>query len=153
MDDYLTKPIKRDAVAAAIGRWLQASAQVDSTAGAPVPSVAVSAHDLFDEAVFNQLASIMGEDMANLVDSYLADTPAQLAAVTAALNEGDLTTAMRAAHSLKASSATLGVTALETLARDLEAHARAAASVEEAHRKIETLRRTFESVRPLLLTS
>lgn len=121
MDDYLTKPIKRDALAAALERWLTESGARPSAV--PVAAAGSDSAPLNDQ-VFNQLASVMGEDMADLIDAYLSDTPVQVTAMLEALAAGDREVFRRAAHSLKASSAALGATQVETAARELESIAR-----------------------------
>jgi signal transduction histidine kinase/DNA-binding response OmpR family regulator/HPt (histidine-containing phosphotransfer) domain-containing protein len=157
MDDYLTKPIKRDALAGALGRWLPQSA---ARSGGPVigavpdlKPVPVAGLPVLDEAVFAQLRSLMGEGMADVIETYLTDTPAQIAAMSDALAKCDLAVVGRAAHSLKSSSGALGVAALEARAQELEVHASAGGGFIEAQRLVESLRGAFVLARPQLIAT
>lgn len=76
-----------------------------------------------DAAVLRELrASTGGDDefVAELLEAYLADGAAQLAAIEAALAAGDAATLVRPAHTLKSSSATVGALRLAELCRGLE---------------------------------
>jgi two-component system, sensor histidine kinase and response regulator len=136
MDAYLTKPIKREALAAELGRWLQS---------------APPAADRFDAEAFSQLESLMGDGMADIIETYLVDTPMQLATLSDAILKQDLVVVGRAAHSLKSSSAVLGVTGVESVARELETHAREGGGFEQAQGLVESLRRAFELARQRLM--
>jgi CheY-like chemotaxis protein len=154
MDGYVTKPIKRDALAKALGEWLTATAVAGAEArGAGIaeskPAPAVEP-PVLDEAVFARLASLMGDGMADHIETYLADIPAQLAAMNDAIVERDLLGLGRAAHSLESSSAALGAAFVEIGARELESHARAGGSFVEARQLVEAVRRAFELARPRL---
>jgi two-component system sensor histidine kinase/response regulator len=80
-----------------------------------------------DRAVIEELLEATGGDrgfLLELVDAYLADAPAQLAAMRRAVVDGSATDLVRPTHTLKSSSAALGATGLAERCRVLEAQAR-----------------------------
>ena len=156
MDDYLAKPIKRDVLAAVLAPWIKSSLATspaaDRTTSAmdegDLPPAAASTLDL---AIFAQLSELMGSELADIVDTYLRDTAMQIAAMSAALAQGDLEGLRRCAHSLKSSSASVGAVAVQSASQALEAHGRISAGLGEAEGMIATVRSAFALVRPLLL--
>jgi two-component system sensor histidine kinase/response regulator len=78
---------------------------------------------IVDERVLDELMASTGDDIAfvrELVETYLADTPTQLDAMTAAVDADDADALVRPAHTLKSSSATVGAMRLSAVARELE---------------------------------
>jgi two-component system sensor histidine kinase/response regulator len=78
---------------------------------------------IVDEAVLNEVMTATGGDarfVQELVETYLADTPVQLKAMTAAVEVDDAAALVRPAHTLKSSSATVGAMRLSSVARELE---------------------------------
>ena len=76
-----------------------------------------------DPAGFAALRELAGGDeafVAELIDAYLADAPAQLAAARAAVDAGDAAALVRPAHTLKGNSANVGAARLVELCRALE---------------------------------
>lgn len=62
--------------------------------------------------------------LTDIVEEYLTDAPGQLDTIDGAVASGAQEEALRAAHTLKATSATFGATTLEALARQMEGLAR-----------------------------
>ena len=87
----------------------------------------MSAPEVIDRAALNDLLETTGNDpvfLAELIDTYLSDAVALLAAMQQAVT-GDNTDALRrAAHSLKSNSASLGARALARLCQEVEQQAR-----------------------------
>jgi HPt (histidine-containing phosphotransfer) domain-containing protein len=79
------------------------------------------------DAALAQLEETVGdrEFVAELIDDYLAELPAQLAALPTASSEGDAELVHRIAHTLKSNAATFGAEALASACRELEQSARA----------------------------
>ncbi|MEP6469696.1 MAG: Hpt domain-containing protein [Chloroflexota bacterium] len=76
-----------------------------------------------DERILAEVRETTGDDIGfvqELVETYLADTPGQLEAMTAAVEADDADALIRPAHTLKSSSATVGALRLSSAARDLE---------------------------------
>jgi HPt (histidine-containing phosphotransfer) domain-containing protein len=85
---------------------------------------------IVDERVLAELMASTGDDIGfvrELVETYLADTPAQLAGMTAAVEADDADALVRPAHTLKSSSATVGAMRLSSIARELEMAGRSGA--------------------------
>lgn len=90
------------------------------------PDVDVSRH--LDGEVLRALLDMVGDDpefVGELVDTFIADSPAQLAAIRSAIAAGSPEELVRPAHTLKGNSVNLGAPALAAICRDLEAQARA----------------------------
>jgi HPt (histidine-containing phosphotransfer) domain-containing protein len=96
---------------------------------------------VLDDNVINELrASVGGDDsfVAELASTYLAEGPQHLQALEEAVAHGDIAGAVRPAHTLKSSSASLGAMRLSEISRGIEFAAREgrndglAAAVEEA---------------------
>ena len=110
MDDYLAKPITKDAFGASLRRWgIQGGPPTDGS---------------IDAAALAELAAMDGEPgqpnlLAELLDVFRQDTPARLAAVRAAIERGD-TRVHRGAHAFKGSCAALGLRHLQALCVTLE---------------------------------
>jgi HPt (histidine-containing phosphotransfer) domain-containing protein len=110
MDDYLSKPIRRDELSRALARCRSRQAP-----GA------------VDRAALDALAESLGggEDgrgaVAELVDTFLEDAPAQMAALRDAVERDDAGAAHRAAHTLKSNGAMFGARPFSELCRRLEA--------------------------------
>jgi HPt (histidine-containing phosphotransfer) domain-containing protein len=83
--------------------------------------------------------------LRELIDVFLADTPARLADMTRALEQSNAELLTRAAHSVKGSACNFGATLLVELAAELENIGRAAAWSDAAAR-LPAAREEFERV-------
>lgn len=85
---------------------------------------AVPAVTAVDVVALRKLESDMGGDrdvMHELVETFLAEAPRQIATMRAALAAGQAHELNRVAHSMKSTSATFGAMGLSRLCRELEA--------------------------------
>lgn len=83
--------------------------------------------DPIDPAAFANLVEMTGGEMDfvdELVDTFLEDGARQLDAMRAAVEQGDIASLTRAAHSLKSGSLNVGALALGEQCRTLEAAGR-----------------------------
>jgi HPt (histidine-containing phosphotransfer) domain-containing protein len=82
-----------------------------------------SAEPILDETVLAELMTSTGNDLAfvrDLVETYLAEAPAQVEGIAVAVAAADPAALVRPAHTLKSSSATMGAVRLSAIARRLE---------------------------------
>jgi HPt (histidine-containing phosphotransfer) domain-containing protein len=76
-----------------------------------------------DHAVLSELRASVGDDpefVAELIDEFVGDAPAQLKALREAATSGDAIGARRAAHTLKGNSRTFGAKELASLCQGAE---------------------------------
>jgi signal transduction histidine kinase/CheY-like chemotaxis protein len=138
MDDYLSKPIARDELAACLRRWCKpacaatASAVPDmhpAMAPPPVetPSSMPPATSLpvLEREVLDELREIAGGETATIIEVFLDDTAPLVRRLQDAAANADLDQLRELAHSLKSSSANVGALALSAAARRVELDARA----------------------------
>ena len=141
MNDYLSKPIDPDQLAAVLARWAgqdpapepavghagaapAAAAAPAVEARAEVAATSAGEPPVFDEAVLLHLLGGDREAAAEITAEFLKDAPLQVAALHKAVAEGDAPLARRRAHTLKGASANVGAEALRAAARAAElAHA------------------------------
>ena len=122
MDDYLSKPLQPDKLAAALARWARAGGGADEeeVVGDEVPDTPARETAVFDPAVLLDLLGGDAAAVAEIVGEFLDDVPRQLQALGAALDEGDLDAVRRQAHTVKGASANVGAQALRAAAYDVE---------------------------------
>jgi len=149
MDDYVSKPIRPDELAAAL-------AASPTTPGHLRGHVSmVDRPPTLDTAASNRLLDMTGGDLAfldELVDAYLEDAPAQLRAMREAAEAGADAEIMRPAHSLKSNSANMGAETLAEMCRNLEEAARGG-PVDDAVGRVAAAEAEFEVVRVALLAT
>ena len=76
---------------------------------------------LIDKATFEGLKQMSGDDFINeLIDAFLEDAPNMLNNMKTALEEKDVESFRRNAHSMKSNANTFGAKELGTLAKELE---------------------------------
>jgi two-component system sensor histidine kinase/response regulator len=83
--------------------------------------------EVIDRAALDELLETTGNDphfLAELIDTYLADSAALLGTMRRALTDAQNDELRRAAHSMKSNSASFGAQALATLCQQLEHQAR-----------------------------
>lgn len=77
-----------------------------------------------DQDALNQLRELDPDGstgvFAQIITSYLTDAPAQIDQIRMALGANDMATLVRAAHSLKSTSLSLGATRVSEIAREIE---------------------------------
>jgi HPt (histidine-containing phosphotransfer) domain-containing protein len=81
-----------------------------------------------DSAVLDELRKSVGYDsefLAELIDTFVADAPAQLEALRRCAVSGDAAGARRAAHTLKGNGLTFGARELASLCQEAESAAEA----------------------------
>jgi histidine phosphotransfer protein HptB len=106
-----------------------------------------------DQEAFDRLVEMTGGELDfvdELVDTYIEDGRGQVAGLRAALERGDNDSVVRAAHSLKSSSANVGALALSDRCRTLEEAARGG-PVEDAARQVASIAMDFDEVARTLL--
>jgi HPt (histidine-containing phosphotransfer) domain-containing protein len=140
MDDYLAKPITKDAFVASLRRW--------GAQGRP------PADGSIDVTALAELAAIDGEPgqpnlLAELLDVFRQDAPVRLAAVRTALESGDTDGVRQGAHALKGSCAALGLLHLQELCATLESRG-CAGTLAEADRTLVAAEAELDRLRPWL---
>ena len=142
MVDFLAKPYRSADLAAVLARWLPESLRVTAPAGSatrapasaaeqgagPADRAAADQEVVFDPAALAELSlqHSGGEAIvAQVLGLFRQEGRRQLDTLREALLGGDIDTATRAAHTLKASAATLGAMRLSARCRDIEATLRA----------------------------
>jgi PAS domain S-box-containing protein len=120
MDDYLSKPIRKEELAAALAR---AEARAISTDDS-VPAAKVSDPDPVD---LSQLEAEVGDPsfVRELISTFLNDAPGLVGTLRSSLEQGDVEELRRAAHTLKSNGRTFGASELAVLSEELEQSAQA----------------------------
>jgi HPt (histidine-containing phosphotransfer) domain-containing protein len=115
---------------------------------APEPSMEFNPSPLRDTC--RQLAEEIGADgVAELLESFLADTPLRLEEIGSLIQSGDQSNLRRAAHSLKGSSSIFGLGGVEELAHRLE-HGREDGGIADQAEDLARLRAEFAAAWPHL---
>jgi PAS domain S-box-containing protein len=168
MDDYLSKPIRMEKLAAALSRCRPHLAPRppaplrESGVGSQAPPPAKPQPQgqplpagVLQPAALERLMEIIGDDdptlLAALIDTFLRDAPRLVDDVRRGLQQGRADEVRRAAHTLKSNGATFGAMSLSELSRALESLARAG-TLEGAAELIARIEAEYERVRITLET-
>ena len=134
MDDYLSKPLEQQRLAAMLNKWLAGEAEpADADIGpaddhdqADITLLSIKEQSVLLPQALDNIRAMQQPGMPDLLDKviriYLDESPALLASIRDAAARDDLETMQDAAHSLKSSSKNLGAERLADLCRQLENH-------------------------------
>lgn len=143
MDDYISKPVRVEALAAVLDRWVPAAEE--QTEAKAVGSLG---KELF--ANVRKLAGkVSPEFLIELIDTFLEDSPTRLLAMREALAEGDAQAVGKAAHALKGGCHYVGAAKLADFCNKLEEMGRAG-SLEGMEGYLTELEQEFVRVRTIL---
>jgi PAS domain S-box-containing protein len=127
MDDYLSKPVRLQTLAATLDAWSRRWANGEANSvGNTSNDIENSADEDLDGATLAELQDLSdatGDDvLRNLVEAFLSELPHRVAALESALVNADLTALARAAHAMR-SAAGLGAMRYANLCAAVERHA------------------------------
>jgi CheY-like chemotaxis protein/HPt (histidine-containing phosphotransfer) domain-containing protein len=128
MDDYISKPVKRDLLQEMLGKWTASeSTLTDKPVATPAIELALefAGEDLTSaRARLKELGDEFGPEMVNtLAEMFVTDTQTRLAALRRSIEQCDPKALEREAHGLKGSAANLGVVHMAKLCAALEERA------------------------------
>jgi len=163
MDDYVSKPVSREDLAAVLRRWVQPGTpevvQQDGTTGSvPVVGAAGPALDgapegePVDRRVLEDLEELGGTELVEeLIETFLDDAPSRLEALRGAVQGGEAPAVRRLAHALGGSCGSMGTVEMTRLSGTLE-KAGASGDLSLARELLERLEAEFGRVRTALET-
>jgi PAS domain S-box-containing protein len=124
MDDYISKPVRIEELVTVLRRCqpLADGTREAQPAGGDQPSTSNGHPSAIDTAVLKELQEAVGGEklMNDLLAIFLENASKLVSELEQAIAQGDAEKLMRAAHSLRGSSATLGASSLATLCQKLE---------------------------------
>jgi len=112
MDDYLSKPFTLEQLHKILSQWLPKDISGDNEPD--IASINI------DNKVIAQLRSLKAGLLRRVIDLYIETSPKLLSDLEQAVTQQDTKNLYKIAHSLKNSSANLGVVELTNLCRELE---------------------------------
>jgi two-component system sensor histidine kinase/response regulator len=132
MDDFLPKPYKQNQLRSLLELWTRPAAPESATrpenSSDGDASTDAPAEPVLDGAVLDDLFRQIGSDNPELIEEliriYLENSPKLIQDMEAALAAGEAKNLMRAAHTLKSSSASMGALRLSSLSKAIEIAAR-----------------------------
>ncbi len=116
MDDYITKPIQTAQLVYALS---QCRIQTTPYISYSSPSNPINTQML--QSLRKMAGTKATEVLAQIIDIYFVEAPQLIQAMRTAVETGDAAALQQAAHTLRATSATLGAIPLSELCKDLEA--------------------------------
>jgi PAS domain S-box-containing protein len=174
MNDHLAKPYSRKQLTSVVARWVAPhlvecasaaacvevgaavgvgvdAAAVRSTAAAAVVSVDDVSVQL-DQAALSNIRSLDddGAVLAEVVQMYLDEAPAQITALRVALQAGKGTELGRVAHALKSASFNVGAKPLAEICKELERLGKAQDTV-GATPLVTAIEKLYDKLKPLLV--
>jgi two-component system sensor histidine kinase/response regulator len=121
MDDYLSKPVKRSGLQAAVERWLEAPDGEGARVAAPEPAALAQIEPgPVDLDHLNELVGNDPEVMRDVVTLYVNETERQLQALEAAFAAGAAGEVALIAHKILGGSSTCGMVAIGRPLAELE---------------------------------
>ncbi|MBP2677538.1 MAG: multi-sensor hybrid histidine kinase [Deltaproteobacteria bacterium] len=134
MDGYLSKPFTIQKLGNTLSKWLSMEREkepgggaeaVMETAGTANPPISSP----LDKTVLDGIRELEGAGnhgfFERIINLYLSGASGMVEGVLSAAEKGDMESLLRAAHTLKSSSANVGATGLSDLCRKIEGKARA----------------------------
>jgi CheY-like chemotaxis protein len=143
MDDYISKPVRVEALAAVLDRCVPAAGEQ-----AEAPAAQAPRPDLF-ENLRKFAGSVDPKFLIEIIDTYLEDAPMRLAAMRAGLAAADDQAVWKAAHALKGGSHYVGAARISQLCNNLEEMGRRGL-LEGMEGCLSELEKEFDRVRTLL---
>ena len=144
MDDYVPKPVKSEALASMLDRWLTAGRGRDSGEHL-IPEEALETSPLDQLREYDRSGG--STLVAELCRLFLRDTPARLEALAAAVAANDPKEVNHVAHTLKGACWIVGARRMGEVAETLERQG-AGGSLRLGEEQAERLAREFARVRP-----
>jgi CheY-like chemotaxis protein/HPt (histidine-containing phosphotransfer) domain-containing protein len=144
MDDYLTKPIRTEALRSALERFARGR---ESSSRPSVPDLTAKEHA--KEHAQEVELSAGTRRSAKLIELFLRLVPAQLEALRRAAEQGDAPQLHAQSHKLKGTSASVGASRMAALCEALQ-HASDAGAVSDAVACVTAIEACFEALRVLL---
>jgi CheY-like chemotaxis protein/HPt (histidine-containing phosphotransfer) domain-containing protein len=148
MDDYVSKPVTLETLAAAARKWAAPTPSPADAGPDPAASPA-SGGPALDVTAVAALRDLGGEDtlfVHDLIEAFVQDAVADMATLHAAADTGNATALERAAHTLTSTSASIGALRMSALCGELQALGRTG-SVAGAAGRVTQLATEFERVR------
>jgi polar amino acid transport system substrate-binding protein len=147
MDDYLSKPIKKEALMEILERWLKSAD--DAPSFRENPKADETTNDLINWASLQEVTDDVPEMMEQIINLYLKQTRQQLDGLAEAIQFGDADEIYRIAHKCLGSSATCGISGMIEPLMELEAMGRER-KIENAEQKLTYLEQVYRRLEPVL---
>jgi CheY-like chemotaxis protein len=121
MDDYLSKPVRREELDAVLKRWSpREPQQVEDAIVPPKGEGSDELEEPLDEGVLAGLRELGDADLLSELSAiYLDDASSRLAALREAIEGDDVHAVERVAHTLKGASGSMGATRMAALCAEL----------------------------------
>ncbi len=153
MDDYITKPVKKQALLRVLKTWLLNDNRVIETD--VQAKVEEESSPEIDSETFEQMRDLMGEKFGTLIEKYIRVSGEYVTQAIEAQANNNPKQLADVAHPLKSSSASLGLKAVSSLAKDIEHKAREieVSGVEDLsslQTKVNDLQKAFEQTVKIL---
>lgn len=154
MDDYLSKPIRSEELAAALARSGPATTdgerELQDTKTPEDPTRATGDGDVLDPAALAQLRETTGDAslMSELIDAFLQNAPGLVEEVAG----DEAEKVRRAAHTLKSNARTFGATELADLCQELEERARAG-ELDRTHELAQRIKEKYQRAAAALVAA
>ena len=158
MDEYISKPVKANRLKTALEQCCEIRAAVAAAFSQPM-STNGSSYSTVEHAVLNRdsleaLKSLQSEGddgfLKEMIELFIADTPARFAEMDTALAQGQQQDFVRAVHSIKGASSNFGADDLHNLCAEVEQMGRAG-KMNDAGAEVQAIHEEFERVRAALL--
>ncbi len=153
MDDYIAKPVRLEALEAALARWVPLKGTPNGQNGFSKTAPGSGCESIDPEVMIELLdlsrSCDSGDFLGELIEMFYAELGSRLALIREAASRGQLGELDERAHELKGSCLSLGLARMATLCSHLEALAREG-SAEGAQALLDQIEREARVVRPLL---
>jgi CheY-like chemotaxis protein/HPt (histidine-containing phosphotransfer) domain-containing protein len=124
MDDYLTKPVQREDLRRALGRWLRPLPAATPPVAPPASDRAAPEDlDAFLETLKDLREGIGEEGVAATLPGFFRRTAETIALLRQAVTSNDVSEVRRLTHDLKGSCGTFGAKSMAKISVELEAEA------------------------------
>jgi signal transduction histidine kinase/CheY-like chemotaxis protein len=154
MDDYLSKPLRAEALDAALGRWIQPANGAGADGAGAAAANGARTDGAIDLETLDRLRDELGgpgreHALDAILAQFLQSTPNRVAAIVAAVDTDSAEEASDEAHALKGAGATFGALRLAAICSALERAGRDG-DLEQARSLIPSLREVASATQAAL---
>ncbi|PZO84514.1 MAG: hypothetical protein DI626_08275, partial [Micavibrio aeruginosavorus] len=148
MDDYITKPVRKNELKEKVYAWLK-DAAAPSVAEDIIPSApsADNKDSFIDEELLEEARSIMKDKFDFFIDCFIEDVEKYIADIDTAMNSREVQNMILPAHTIKSTSKRIGAVMLSDIAKHIELTPREAGNTQggEVVSLDDTIRRMNEA--------